>query len=153
MDSKFKKENYSNTAKTYYPKVPYVRNCLKAFFVGGFICLIGELLTKFYMQVFDMSQQEAGTPTVTTLILISAILTGIGVYDRIAQFAGAGSAVPVTGFANAVTSAALEYKSEGYVLGVGSNMFKLAGSVIVFGVTSAYIVGIIRYVFSQLIGG
>ncbi|MFP7493740.1 stage V sporulation protein AC [Terribacillus saccharophilus] len=153
MDSKFKKENYTNTAKTYYPKVPYFKNCLKAFLVGGFICLIGELLTKFYMQIFDMTQQEAGTPTVTTLILLSSLLTGFGVYDRIAQFAGAGSAVPVTGFANAVTSAALEYKSEGYVLGVGSNMFKLAGSVIVFGVTSAYIVGIIRYVFSQLIGG
>jgi stage V sporulation protein AC len=153
MDSKFKKENYNKTAKSYYPKVPLLRNCLKAFLVGGFICLIGELLTKFYMQVFDMSQQEAGTPTVTTLILLSALLTGIGVYDRIAQFAGAGTAVPVTGFANSITSAALEFKSEGYVLGIGGNMFKLAGSVIVFGVTSAYIVGIIRYVFNQLVGG
>ena len=84
-----------------------------------------------------------------TLILISSILTGIGIYDKIGQFAGAGSAVPVTGFANSMTSAALEHKSEGLVLGVATNMFKLAGNVIVFGVVSAYVVGIIRYVLER----
>ncbi|NQD52019.1 SpoVA/SpoVAEb family sporulation membrane protein, partial [Bacillus altitudinis] len=92
----------------------------------------------------------AGNPTVATLILISSILTGIGIYDKIGQFAGAGSAVPVTGFANSMTSAALEHKSEGLVLGVATNMFKLAGNVIVFGVVSAYVVGIIRYVLEKM---
>lgn len=91
-----------------------------------------------------------GNPTAATLILISALLTGLGIYDRIGQFAGAGSAVPVTGFANSMASAALEYKSEGLVLGVATNMFKLAGNVIVFGVVAAYIVGMIRFAFEKL---
>jgi stage V sporulation protein AC len=84
---------------------------------------------------------------VATLIFISVLLTGLGVYDRIGQFAGAGSAVPVTGFANSIAASAIEHRAEGYVLGVGGNMFKLAGSVIVFGVVSAFIVGIIRTIF------
>jgi stage V sporulation protein AC len=83
-------------------------------------------------------------------VLLSAILTGLGVYDKIGQFAGAGSAVPVTGFANSLTSAALEHKSEGVVLGIATNMFKLAGNVIVFGVVAAYVVGIVRYAFKSL---
>ena len=86
-----------------------------------------------------------GNPTVTTLIFIAALLTGFGVYDKIGQFAGAGAGVPVTGFANSIASAALEHKTEGIVLGIATNMFKLAGSVIVFGVVSAYVVGLIRY--------
>ena len=112
--------------------------------------LIGEGLQNFYIHFFDFNEKTAGNPTVATLILISSILTGIGIYDRIGQFAGAGSAVPVTGFANSMTSAALEHKSEGLVLGVATNMFKLAGNVIVFGVVSAYVVGIIRYVLEKM---
>ncbi|MDA7027102.1 stage V sporulation protein AC [Bacillus sp. CLL-7-23] len=144
------KDNYQSKVKTYQPTPPYFMNCLKAFLVGGLICTIGQAFQNFYMNVFDFDKQTAGNPTVATLILISALLTGFGVYDRIGQFAGAGSAVPVTGFANSMASAALEHKSEGFVLGVGSNMFKLAGSVIVFGVVSAYIVGMIRYAFDKL---
>ena len=102
---------------------------------------------KFYIHYFHFSEQEAGNPTVATLVLLSVILTGCGVYDKIGQFAGAGSAVPVTGFANSMASAALEHKSEGIVLGVATNMFKLAGSVIVFGVVGAYVIGLIRYTF------
>jgi stage V sporulation protein AC len=146
---KFDSLNYKQTAKAYQPKPNVVKNCLKAFVVGGLICVFGQALTDFYMHFFDFSQKDAANPTASTLILLSSILTGLGVYDKLGQFAGAGSAVPITGFANAVTSAALEHKSEGYVLGVGSNMFKLAGSVIVFGTVSAYIVGIIRYLFTQ----
>lgn len=98
-----------------------------------------------------MTKEQASDPTVATLILISVILTSLGIYDKFAQIAGAGSAVPVTGFANSVCSAALEHRSEGLVLGVGSNMFKLAGSVIVFGTVAAFFVGIVYFVFG--IGG
>ncbi|MGZ0682501.1 stage V sporulation protein AC [Bacillus paralicheniformis] len=144
------KDNYQSKVKAYQPTPPYVLNCIKAFLVGGLICTIGQALQNFYMAVFHFDEKKAGNPTVATLILISALLTGLGVYDRIGQFAGAGSAVPVTGFANSMTSAALEHKSEGYVLGVGTNMFKLAGNVIVFGVVAAYIVGMIRFAFDKL---
>ncbi|MFP3793307.1 stage V sporulation protein AC [Bacillus subtilis] len=144
------KENYKSKVKTYQPKPPYVWNCLKAFLVGGLICAIGQGLQNFYIHFFDFNEKTAGNPTAATLILISALLTGFGIYDRIGQFAGAGSAVPVTGFANSMASAALEYKSEGLVLGVATNMFKLAGNVIVFGVVAAYIVGMIRFAFEKL---
>ncbi|WP_029946204.1 stage V sporulation protein AC [Bacillus subtilis] len=144
------KENYKSKVKTYQPKPPYVWNCVKAFLVGGLICAIGQGLQNFYIHFFDFNEKTAGNPTAATLILISALLTGFGIYDRIGQFAGAGSAVPVTGFANSMASAALEYKSEGLVLGVATNMFKLAGNVIVFGVVAAYIVGMIRFAFEKL---
>ena len=150
MSDQFNQKQYNNTLKNYQPKPNLVVNCLKAFVVGGLICVFGQFLTVFYMSVFDMTEKEAGNPTVTTLILISALLTGFGVYDKLGQFAGAGSAVPVTGFANSITSAALEHRSEGIVLGVATNMFKLAGSVIVFGVVAAYIVGIFRYIFQSI---
>ena len=144
------KDNYQSKVKAYQPSPPYVLNCIKAFLVGGLICTIGQAFQNFYMAVFHFDEKTSWNPTVATLILISALLTGLGVYDRIGQFAGAGSAVPVTGFANSMTSAALEHKSEGYVLGVGTNMFKLAGNVIVFGVVAAYIVGMIRFAFDKL---
>ncbi|KEZ50806.1 MULTISPECIES: stage V sporulation protein AC [Metabacillus] len=141
------KDDYKNKVKTYQPKPPYFKNCLKAFIVGGLICAFGQAISNMYINFFHFTEKTAGNPTVATLILISALLTGFGIYDRIGQFAGAGSAVPVTGFANSMTSAALEHRSEGIVLGVATNMFKLAGSVIVFGVVAAYVVGIIRYVY------
>ncbi|AZV51065.1 stage V sporulation protein AC [Bacillus halotolerans] len=144
------KENYKSKVRTYQPKPPYVWNCVKAFLVGGLICMIGQGLQNFYIHFFDFNEKTAGNPTAATLILLSALLTGFGIYDRIGQFAGAGSAVPVTGFANSMASAALEYKSEGLVLGVATNMFKLAGNVIVFGVVAAYIVGMIRFAFEKL---
>ncbi len=138
---------YQEKAKNLAPKTPVMYNCLKAFIIGGFICVVGQVLQKFYSTFFNFTEKSASNPTVATLILISVILTGLGVYDRIGQFAGAGSAVPVTGFANSIASAAIEHRSEGYVLGVGGNMFKLAGSVIVFGVVAAFFVGIIRTIF------
>ncbi|MEH7223539.1 stage V sporulation protein AC [Bacillus sp. JJ1566] len=125
-------------------KRPLFKNCVMAFITGGIICLIGQAIQTFYIYFFDFTEQTAGNPTVATLIFISMLLTGFGVYDRIAQFGGAGSAVPVTGFGNAVISAAIEHRTEGFVLGVGGNMFKLAGSVILFGVFSAFIVAIIK---------
>ncbi|GGD00092.1 stage V sporulation protein AC [Pontibacillus salipaludis] len=151
MSEKFNQEQYNKTIKEYQPKPALFGNCMKAFLVGGLICTFGQVLTELYMNVMGLSEKEAGNYTVTTLILIASLLTGFGVYDKIGQFAGAGSAVPVTGFANSITSAALEHKSEGIVLGVATNMFKLAGSVIVFGVVAAYVVGIIRYVIKLII--
>src|SRR5690625_2091870 len=101
---------------------PVFKNCLKAFFVGGFICVIGQFISTFYIYFFDFTEQTAGNPTVATLIFITMLLTGFGLYDRIAQFAGAGTAVPVTGFGNSVISSAIEHRTEGFVLGVGGNM-------------------------------
>ncbi|MCA0982957.1 stage V sporulation protein AC [Halobacillus yeomjeoni] len=147
---KLNEQNFEKATKEYQPKPPYLMNMLKAFIVGGIICVLGELLSEMYIHWFDFKEENAGNPTVATLIFFSALATGLGVYDRLGQFAGAGSAVPVTGFANSVTSAALEHKSEGFVLGVATNLFKLAGSVIVFGVVSAYLLGILRYVCTQL---
>ncbi|WP_077358314.1 stage V sporulation protein AC [Virgibacillus halodenitrificans] len=125
-------------------KRPIFKNCIKAFFVGGTICLIGQAISTFYIYYFDFTEQTAGNPTVATLIFITMFLTGFGVYDRIGQFAGAGSAVPVTGFGNAVVASAIEHRTEGFVLGVGSNMLKLAGPVIVYGVFSAFVVALIK---------
>lgn len=141
------KEDYKNQIKDFQPKPPYFLNCLKAFLIGGFICMVGQGIQNFYIDVLNFSEKDAGNPTAATLILLSAILTGLGIYDKLGQFAGAGSAVPITGFANSMTSAAMEHRSEGIVLGVATNMFKLAGSVIVFGVVAAYVVGIIRYLY------
>ncbi|MCZ8511110.1 stage V sporulation protein AC [Paenibacillus filicis] len=137
-------QEYQEFAKQREPARPLFKNCIRAFLVGGFICLIGQGLMELFIHVFGFTQKTAGNPTVAVLILLSVVLTCFGVYDKIAQWAGAGSAVPVTGFANSMCSTALEHKSEGYVLGVGGNMFKLAGSVIVFGTVAAFIIGIIH---------
>jgi stage V sporulation protein AC len=140
-------KEYQAFAKAREPSRSIFTNCLRAFLVGGFICFLGQGVQQFFMKAFDMTSKEAGNPTVAIMILLSVILTSLGVYDKIAQWAGAGSAVPVTGFANSMCSAAIEHRSEGLVLGVGASMFKLAGSVIVFGVVAAFIVGIIYWVF------
>ncbi|MFD6207882.1 stage V sporulation protein AC [Peribacillus sp. NPDC060253] len=130
-------------------KRPVLLNCLKAFMTGGIICLLGQCISNFYIRYFDFTDQTAGNPTAGTLIFIAMLLTGFGVYDRIAQFGGAGSAVPLTGFGNAVISAAIEHRTEGFVLGVGGNIFKLAGSVILFGVFSAFIVALVKTILIQ----
>jgi len=130
-------------------KRPIFKNCIKAFLVGGTICLIGQCITTFYIYFFDFTEQTAGNPTVATLIFITMLLTGFGVYDHIGQFAGAGTAVPVTGFGNAVISSAIEHRTEGFILGVGGSMLKLAGPVIVYGVFSAFIVALIKTILIQ----
>lgn len=144
-----KQQQYQQLAKKHETKRPVLKNCLKAFFVGGFICFLGQLITYFYIYFFDFTEQTASNPTVATMVFLSMLLTGFGVYDRIGQFAGAGSAVPVTGFGNSVISAAIEHRTEGFVLGVGGNMFKLAGSVILFGVFSAFFVALIKTIIVQ----
>ena len=139
-------QRYQTIEQQISPKTPLALNLLKAFLVGGIICTIGQAVTYFYIIFFDFTEQTAGNPTVATMIFFAMLLTGFGLYRKLGQFAGAGSAVPVTGFGNAVISAAIEHKSEGLVLGVGSNIFKLAGSVIVFGVVSAFFVALIKLI-------
>jgi len=140
-------KEYQAFAKAREPSRSVWTNCLKAFLVGGVICAIGQGLTEFFVSAFHMSSRDASNPTVAILILLSVVLTSLGIYDKIAQWAGAGTAVPVTGFANSMCSAAIEHRAEGLVLGVGANMFKLAGSVIVFGVVAAFVVGIVYWLF------
>ncbi|WP_407268194.1 stage V sporulation protein AC [Radiobacillus sp. PE A8.2] len=145
-------QQYQSFAEKREVKRPLYKNCLRAFLIGGTICLIGQCISTFYMYFFDFTEQTVGNPTVATLIFFTLLLTGFGVYDHIAQFAGAGTAVPVTGFGNAVISACIEHRTEGFVLGVGGNMFKLAGSVILFGVFSAFVIALVKTIITQLGG-
>ncbi|CAM3098195.1 stage V sporulation protein AC [Filibacter tadaridae] len=143
-------KKYAALEKEISPKTPYLRNCIKAFLVGGTICLIGQFVALFYMTYFDFTERTSSNPTVSTMIFFAMLLTGFGFYKKIGQIGGAGGSVPITGFSNAVVSAAIEHKSEGYVLGVGGNMFKLAGSVILFGVFSAFVVALIKTILVKL---
>lgn len=145
-------QKYQAFAKERERKRPVLKNALRAFFVGGLICTFGQALQWMFMKYFNFTEVNAGNPTIAVLIILSMIMTGLGIYDHIAQWAGAGTAVPVTGFANSMVSAAIEHRSEGYVLGVGGNMFKLAGSVIAYGVFSAFVVAVIRLTIEHLGG-
>ncbi|MFC7060302.1 stage V sporulation protein AC [Halobacillus seohaensis] len=151
-----KKKNLSPVQQEYQQfqserevKRPVLTNCIKAFLIGGLICLIGQFIQNFFIYNFNFTEQTAGNPTVAVMIFITMLLTGFGVYDRIAQYGGAGSAVPVTGFGNAVISAAMEHRTEGFILGVGGNMFKLAGSVIMSGVFAAFVIALIKTILIE----
>jgi len=141
---------YQQTVEQLAPKRPVLRNCLAAFLTGGIICGIGQIISFIFMYFFPFTERTSSNPTVATMVFIAMVLTGLGIYKKIGQFGGAGSAVPVTGFGNAVISAAIEHKSEGFILGVGGNMFKLAGSVIVYGVFSAFVVALIKTILVQV---
>lgn len=145
-------KEYQQFANQRNPERPIWSNCLRAFLVGGLICTLGQAISLFYTTFFDFTERTASDPTAATLIFLAALLTGLGVYDHLAQWAGAGTAVPVTGFSNAIASAAIEHRSEGFIMGVGGNMFKLAGPVIVYGVVAAFFVGLIRYILMSLGG-
>ncbi|MEG0258534.1 MAG: stage V sporulation protein AC [Lysinibacillus sp.] len=144
------KAQYQKLQERLSPTPTYLINVAKAFFVGGFICVIGQAVSLFYIIFFDFTEKTAGNPTVATMVFFSMILTGLGLYKRLGQFAGAGSAVPVTGFGNAVISSAIEAKSEGFVLGVGSSIFKIAGAVVLFGTVSAFFVALIKYILVSI---
>ena len=143
---------YDELQKGIEPKRPILKNCLKAFLVGGIICTIAQGLQLFFITYFNFNEKTAAGPTSIVLIFVSALLTGLGVYDHLAQWAGAGSAVPITGFANSIASASIEHKSEGFVLGVAGNMFQLAGAIIVYGVFSAFVVATIKITINWLGG-
>lgn len=136
---------YNKMAKEASPNSPVFVDCLKAFLIGGAVCLLGQVFNFLFQKAgFNEEYVKALTPSV--LIIITAILTGIGVFDKIAKHAGAGTIVPITGFANSVVSPALEFKAEGFILGVGANMFKIAGPVIVYGTAASVVYGIIYWV-------
>lgn len=139
-------KEYDKMAKKASPNSPVFLNCLKAFLIGGLICLFGQVLNYLFGKAgFNDEYVKALTPSV--LIVLTAILTGIGVFDKIAKHAGAGTIVPITGFANSVVSPALEYKAEGIILGTGAKIFTVAGPVIAYGTAAAVIYGIIAYLF------
>ena len=139
-------KEYFDMTKKASPGSKSVKNCLNAFWVGGLICLLGQLLLDLYENVLKMEQNPASTLVSMSLITISIILTALGLYQKIAKFAGAGTLVPITGFANAMSSPAIEFKPEGHVLGIGTNLFSIAGPVIVFGVVASVAYGIVIFI-------
>ncbi|HHV17812.1 MAG TPA: stage V sporulation protein AC [Thermoanaerobacterales bacterium] len=140
-------QDYQNFVKQKRPKPPLLKNVIVAFFVGGTICVIGQIVLNFFISQ-GMTPNQAGAPTSIVMIFLGAFLTGIGIYDRIGKYAGAGSVVPITGFANSIVSPAMEFKREGYVFGVAAKMFVIAGPVLVYGTTSAVIIGLIYYLLN-----
>ena len=129
---------YGKLVEAMAPKSPIWKDCLMAFLIGGLICTIGQLIMNGYLAL-DLGKEKAGTATSMTLVAISALLTGLSLYDNIAKHAGAGTLVPITGFANAIAAPAVEFKTEGFILGVGAKMFTIAGPVIVYGVSASVV--------------
>ena len=142
------KEQYKKYASAHAKHSPILKNCLFAFLVGGSICLLGELLTMLYLSISIIPSSQAPTLTSITLIFISVSLTGFGIYDKIAKIAGAGTFLPITGFANAVASPAIDSRAEGYVLGVGAKIFTVCGPVILYGTLSGAIYGVIYWLIT-----
>ena len=131
------------------PKSPMWRDCLNAFWIGGLICVVGQIFTNCY-GAWGLEKQDAGTAASMTLVALSALLTGLSVYDDIAKHAGAGTLVPITGFANAIAAPAVEFKTEGFILGVGAKMFTIAGPVIVYGLAASVVYGFIYWLYTIL---
>lgn len=138
------KEEYKKIVDKNTPKENYIKNAFIAFFVGGSLGALSELLLRGYSMWFDLPRKEAGIIVTLSLIVIASTLTAMGIFDAIVTKVKAALIIPITGFAHSMTSAALEYKNEGLILGIGANIFKLAGSVILFGIVSVYIFGILR---------
>ncbi|MGF7058606.1 stage V sporulation protein AC [Brassicibacter mesophilus] len=135
-------KDYYEYVKKKMPKPSYLKNCIWAFIVGGLICDVGQLITNFFIKN-GLDKKGVASATAITLVFLGAFLTGLGVYDKLGKKAGAGSIVPITGFANSIVSPAMEFKREGFVLGVAAKMFIIAGPVLVYGFGSSIIVGII----------
>lgn len=131
------------------PKSPMWKDCLNAFWIGGLICVVGQIFTNCY-GALGLEKQDAGTAASMTPVALSALLTGLSVYDNIAKHAGAGTLVPITGFANAIAAPAVEFKTEGFVLGVGAKMFTIAGPVIVYGLAASVVYGFIYWLYTIL---
>ncbi len=137
------KDTYKRFADAHAPQSPIIKDCLNAFWTGGLICTIGQLLRDCYENLCGMNEEAAGTLTSVTLVLIAVVLTGIGWFDRIAKIAGAGTLVPITGFANAVVSPAIDSRAEGLILGVGAKIFTVAGPVLLYGTLAGAVYGVI----------
>lgn len=144
------KKDYDKMVKKLSPNSPVIKDCIKAFLIGGAICCFGQLLFSLYSKT-DMRIDEIRSLVSISLIIITAVLTGIGIFDKIAKHAGAGTIVPITGFANSVVSPALEFKSEGFIMGTGASIFKIAGPVILYGTTAASLYGLIYFIIEKVI--
>ena len=149
-DQKLREDKYNQYVKDKTPTANLAVNVLNAFWVGGSICTLGQFLTNIYMN-YGASQQLASSYTIISLIFLSALFTGLNLYGKITNFAGAGTVVPITGFANSVAACAIEYKKEGQIFGIGCQIFTIAGPVILYGTLSSWILGIIYYIL-KIIG-
>lgn len=142
--SEAEQQKYQEKYDQLKPKTPILKNIIWAFLVGGLICVIGQFILDYFVNM-GLSKKEAGGPTSLVLILSSALLTGLGIYDELGRKAGAGSIVPITGFANSIVAPAMEFKREGYVFGIGAKMFVIAGPVLVYGISTAVLIGFIYW--------
>lgn len=143
-------EDYKKIVSNNTPKEDYLLNGMISFFVGGLMGVIGQLIFDIYVEFFNISNELAPTYMSVTIIFVGCLLTALGNFDDLVSFCKCGLIIPITGFAHSMQSAALEYKKEGLITGIGSNMFKLAGSVIIYGVVSAYIFGLIRIIWDYI---
>lgn len=142
-------KEYDALVKEISPKSPVVKDCFNAFWIGGIICLLGQILQNWYLSM-GVQKMNASAGASMTLVALSALLTGLSIYDDIAKVAGAGTLVPITGFANAVSAPAIEFKTEGFVLGVAAKMFTIAGPVIVYGIGASVIYGFLYWIGTLL---
>ncbi len=146
MSETMSQKEYGKLVKEKSPKSPIFKDMCLAFIIGGLICAIGQCIS-VYIKSFGLNKEDTASLVSSVMIFLGAFLTGIGVYDRIAKYGKAGTLVPITGFANSIVSPSMEYKTEGYVLGVGTKMFIIAGPVLVYGITASVIYGIIFFAF------
>ena len=142
-------KQYGKLVDELSPKSPMGWDCVAAFVVGGAICTLGQVLINLYTQ-FGMEKQDASTAASMSLVVLSALFTGLSLYDNLAKYAGAGTLVPITGFANSIAAPAVEFKTEGFILGVGAKIFTIAGPVIVYGVSASVIYGLIYWICQML---
>ena len=140
---------YNQLVQEMSPKSPMGMDCFKAFLVGGLICTIGQLFLNLYTGL-GMEKQDASTAASMTLVALSALFTGLSLYDNLAKHAGAGTLVPITGFANSISAPAVEFKTEGFILGVGAKMFTIAGPVIVYGVSASVVYGLLYWLGTMI---
>ena len=139
-------KEYEKLIQKAAPKSPIGKDCLNAFWIGGLICMLGQILTNSY-GAFGLDKDAASTATSITLVVLSALLTGLSLYDNLAKYGGAGTLVPITGFANAIAAPAVEFKTEGFILGVGAKLFTIAGPVIVYGLSASVVYGFIYWLW------
>ncbi len=150
---KAKEDEYKELVKKMQMKNPVFKNACWAFFVGGLICALGQLILNFLTTVVQMGKEESATYTLVILIFLGALLTGLGLYDKIGKHAGAGSIIPITGFSNSIVAPAMEWRREGFIQGLAAKMFTIAGPVIVYGIGFAVVLGLIKYLYLLAIGG
>lgn len=141
-------KEYQEYVKKKIPKPPYLKNAIRAFLIGGLICLIGQIIRNILFS-FGLDENQVVAGTAIILVFIGSLLTGIGIYDEIGKYGGAGAVIPITGFANSIVSTAMEHKREGYIFGVAANMFTIAGPVLVYGIGGSIVVGLLYIILTS----